>query len=52
VCRDELEKYRIIRITDRDYHTGKAMRWAVDIYFPGLGLWKGKKQRGLGGGLQ
>jgi hypothetical protein len=49
VCREALVEYGIIRITDREYHTGKAMEWDVGRYFPGLGLWKGKKQRGLGG---
>ena len=48
VCRDMLEQYGIVRITDRDYRTGKAMKWDVDRFFPGLGLWKGKKHRGPG----
>jgi len=48
VCRESLVKYGIIRITNRDYHTGKAMEWDIGKFFPGLGLWKGKRQRGLG----
>ena len=47
VCRDELERHGIIRIIDRHYHTGKAMKWELGIYFPGLGLWKGKKLASL-----
>lgn len=42
-CRDGLEKLGIIKVTDRRYEAGKAMRWAVDIFFPMLGLWKTKK---------
>ena len=49
VCREELVKYGIIAITDRDYCTGKAMRWETASFFPGLGLWKSKKQPGLMG---
>jgi hypothetical protein len=48
VCRETLVEYGIIRITNREYHTGKAMEWDVGSYFPGLGLWKGKRQRVLG----
>jgi hypothetical protein len=47
-CRDELERHGIIRITDREYHTGKAMQWEVGEYFPGLGLWRGTRHRGVG----
>jgi hypothetical protein len=47
VCREALVKYGIIRITNRDYHPGKAMEWAVGTFFPGLGLWKGKKLASL-----
>jgi hypothetical protein len=47
VCREELAQYGIIKITNRDYHPGKAMEWAVGTFFPGLGLWKGTKQRGF-----
>ena len=47
VCRELLVEQGIIRITNREYHTGKAMEWDVGRYFPGLGLWKGKKPRGL-----
>ncbi len=47
VCREEMVKYGVIVITDRDYSTGKAMRWAVGVYFPLLGLWKAKKQPSL-----
>jgi len=48
VCRESLVEYGIITITNRDYRPGKAMEWSVGTYFPGLGLWKGKTQRGLG----
>ena len=40
-------EHGIIRITDRDYGPGKAMKWAVASFFPGLGLWKGKKLASL-----
>src|SRR5262245_5213498 len=49
VCREALVEYGIIRITNREYHAGKAMEWDVGRFFPGLGLWKGKRQRSLGG---
>jgi len=49
VCRDELEKQGIIRVTDRNYCTGKAMKWAVGKFFPFLGLWKGRKVCSLKG---
>jgi hypothetical protein len=48
-CRDALDERSIIRITNRHYSPGKAMEWDVDRFFPGLGLWKGKKHRGPGG---
>ncbi len=47
VCREELVKYGIITITDRDYCPGKAMRWTTGTFFPGLGRWKSKKQPSL-----
>jgi hypothetical protein len=49
-CRDELERHGIIRVTDRDYGPGKAMRWDVGVYFPFLGLWKRERQRSRVGG--
>jgi hypothetical protein len=45
VCREEMVKHGIVVITDRDYHHGKAMKWALGPYFPFLGLWKGTKVR-------
>jgi len=47
VCREELAKYGIIAITDRDYGPGKAMKWAAGCFFPFLGLWKTKRQPSL-----
>jgi hypothetical protein len=47
VCREELGKLGIIAIPDRDYCTGKAMKWETGTFFPGLGLWKSKKQPSL-----
>lgn len=44
VCREELAKHGIIVITDRNYGPDQAMKWAPATYFPGLGLWKTKKQ--------
>jgi hypothetical protein len=49
-CRDELERCGIVKVTDRDYGPGKAMRWEVGVYFPFLGLWKGRRQRSVVGG--
>jgi len=43
VCRDVLDGYGIVKVTDRHYCHGKAMKWAVGQFFPGLGLWKTKK---------
>ena len=49
ICREELVKYDIVRVTDRNYRTGKAMKWEVGTYFPGLGLWKAKRQPSMMG---
>src|SRR5262249_37517503 len=49
VCREEMVWHGIVVVTDRDYHSGKAMRWAVGPYFPFLGLWKGCKVKSLQG---
>jgi hypothetical protein len=46
-CREALVRHGIVVITDRDYHTGKAMKWALGPYFPFLGLWKGPKPPSL-----
>lgn len=43
VCRDVLDGYGIVKVFDRGYCHGKAMKWAVGQFFPGLGLWKSKK---------
>jgi hypothetical protein len=48
-CRDQLERHGIVKVTDRGYGPGKAMRWEVGPYFPFLGLWKGQKQRSVVG---
>jgi hypothetical protein len=45
VCREEMIRYGIIRITDRNYGPGRAMRWDLGRYFPFVGLWKGTKVR-------
>ena len=47
VCRDQLEKYGIVKVTDRNYESNKAMKWAVGMFFPSLGLWKTKKEPSL-----
>jgi len=47
ICREVMVSYGIVVITDRDYHTGKAMKWALGPYFPFLGLWKTIKQASL-----
>jgi len=46
-CRDGLEKYGVIKVTDRNYEANKAMKWAVGTYFPLLVLWKTKKEPSL-----
>ncbi len=40
VCREAMIRHGVIRITDRSYGPGHAMRWDVGPYFPFLGLWK------------
>jgi hypothetical protein len=47
VCREEMVKSEIIVITDRNYGPQKAMKWDEGRYFPGLGLWKCKRQPSL-----
>ena len=47
VCRDSLEKHGIIAIIDRNYSSGKAMKWDVGTFFPFLGLWKTPRERSL-----
>jgi hypothetical protein len=47
VCREAMVRHGVVAITDRDYHHGKAMKWAVGPYFPFLGLWKTPKQPSL-----
>lgn len=49
VCRDELEKHGIIKIVDRNYGHGQAMKWAPGTFFPFLGLWKKPRQPSLVG---
>jgi hypothetical protein len=40
VCREAMARQGVIRITDRSYGPGRAMRWSVGPYYPFLGLWK------------
>jgi hypothetical protein len=47
ICREELARHGVIKITNRLYGPGKAMEWAVGTYFPGLGLWKTPKRPSL-----
>lgn len=47
VCRDTFDKLNIIKVTDRNYGQGCAMKWSVGQYFPMLGLWKTKKEPSL-----
>jgi hypothetical protein len=49
VCREGMVRHGLVVITDRDYHTGKAMRWALGPYFPFLGLWRRSKPKSLPG---
>jgi hypothetical protein len=46
-CRDTMEKFGIVRVTDRHYSSGKAMKWDAGQFFPFLGLWKGSKVRSV-----
>ena len=46
VCRDAFDK-SIVDVFDREYYTGKSMKWRVGRYFPGLGLWKTKREPSL-----
>lgn len=47
ICRDTLDAYEIADVFDRGYWSRRAMKWKPGVYFPGLGLWKGKKQPSL-----
>jgi hypothetical protein len=46
IVRNELEKRGIITV-NHVYFRGQAMKWHTGTFFPGLGLWKMPKQRGL-----
>jgi hypothetical protein len=46
IARDRLEKSGVLTI-NHHYHRGQAMKWWVGSQFPGLGLWKAKKTKGL-----
>jgi len=46
IVRDHLERLGILKI-DHHYHRGQAMKWWAGTSFPGLGLWKAKKAKGL-----
>ena len=48
-CRDEMVRYGIIQITNRNFGPGKAMEWALGPHFPFLGIWKREKQPSLQG---
>lgn len=47
ICREAMVRYGIVKITDRNYCHGKAMKWNVGDYFPFLGGWKTPKQPSL-----
>ncbi len=47
ICREEMVRYGIVQVTDRNYGPNKAMEWDLGRYFPFLGLWKTPKQPGL-----
>ncbi len=48
ICRDWLEKQCVIKVVDRNWHRGKAMRWAVAKDFNRLHIWwRREKQPGL-----
>lgn len=39
-AREVLHRLGVVNVYDREFRCGKAMRWEVGLYFPGLGLWK------------
>lgn len=48
ICRDWLERQGIIKVLDRNWHRGKAMRWAVLDSFDRLpDWWRRKKEPSL-----
>lgn len=46
IARDNLERMGVLKI-DHCYFRGQAMKWWPATWFPGLGLWKGKKVKRL-----
>jgi hypothetical protein len=46
IARDTLERMGVLKI-DHCYFRGQAMKWWTGLSFPGLGLWKSKKAKGL-----
>jgi hypothetical protein len=46
IVRDSLERMGVLKI-DHCYSKGQAMKWWLGSSFPGLGLWKAKKVKGL-----
>lgn len=48
-CREALVLHGVIKIMDREYHSGQAMKWEFGVYFPFLGLWKTPKLPSLVG---
>lgn len=51
IVRDRLERLGVLKI-DHCYHRGQAMKWWTNTWFPGLGLWKMKKAKGLDEAVQ
>ena len=48
LCRDWLEKQGVVKVVDRNWHRGKAMRWAVVVDLDRLAQWwKKEKKPGL-----
>ena len=49
ICRDWLERRGVLKITDRNWHRGKAMQWEVSAEFRRLPQWwrRDKKQSPL-----
>ena len=48
ICRDWLEKQGVIKVVDRDWHRGKAMRWKVlDLFFRLPVWWRREKRPAL-----
>lgn len=49
VCREAMVRLGIVKIVNREFGPGKAMKWEVGDYFPFLGMWKSSGKKKIGG---